>query len=390
LSDMQRMRIYLDNAATSWPKPEAVYAAVDRYQRQIGAAVGRGAYADAVEAQRLVSEARRGCADLLAVNDPDRIVFGFNGTDVLNLAIHGLLRSGDHVVTTVCEHNSVLRPLADAARQLGVEVSYVGCDGAGVVDPQDVLRALRPRTRLAVVTHASNVTGAIQSIAEIARVVHTTSALLLVDAAQSAGHLPFNVSALGADIVAASGHKGLLGPLGTGILYVRTGLETSLRPIRQGGTGTHSTSDEPPAEMPHRYEAGNLNMPALAGLAAATRFLLDKSVDAVAAHEATLVEQLCQGLRAMPSVRVYGPREGSERAPVVSISIEGYDPQDFAAALDSAFGVQCRAGLHCAPRMHAALGTLPRGGTVRFSVGWSTTRGEIDRTLEAVAAIAGA
>lgn len=382
-------RIYLDNAATSWPKPEAVYAAVDRYQRQVGAAAGRGAYADAVEAQRLVSDARRGCAELLGVNDPDRIALGFNGTDVLNLAIHGLLRSGDHVVTTVCEHNSVLRPLADAARQLGVEVTYVGCDGAGIVDPSDVLRALQPRTRVAVVTHASNVTGAIQPIAEIARAVHTTNGLLLVDAAQSAGHLPMNVGELGADIVAASGHKGLLGPLGTGILYVRTGLEALLRPIRQGGTGTHSTSDEPPAEMPHRYEAGNLNMPALAGLAAATRFLLDKTVNAVAAHEAALVEQLGQGLRAIPSVRVFGPGTGIARAPVVSITVEGYDPQDFAAALDSAFGVQCRAGLQCAPRMHAVLGTLPRGGTVRFSMGWSTTRNEIDRTLEAVAAIAG-
>jgi cysteine desulfurase / selenocysteine lyase len=381
-------RTYLDNAATSWPKPETVYAAVDRYQREVGAAAGRGAYSHAVEAQRIVAEARRGCAELWGASDPDRIVFGFNGTDVLNLAIHGLLRSGDHVVTTVCEHNSVLRPLADAARQLGVEVTYVGCDGAGFVDLSDVQRALRPRTRLAAVTHASNVTGAVQPIAEIARVAHMSDALLLVDAAQSAGHVPLDVNALGADLVAASGHKGMLGPLGVGVLYVRPGVEKTLLPVRQGGTGTHSTEETPPDELPHRYEAGNLNMPALAGLAAATRFLIEKSVESIAAHEAELVNQFCDGLRSISGVRVYGPGEGQQRGPVVSLSVEGYDPQDFAAALDSAFGVECRAGLHCAPRMHAALGSLSRGGLVRFSCGWSTTRGDVDRALEAVAALA--
>jgi cysteine desulfurase / selenocysteine lyase len=384
------VRIYLDNAATSWPKPEAVYAAVDRYQREVGAAAGRGAYSHAMEAQRIVADARRGCAELWGASDPDRIVFGFNGTDVLNLAIHGVLRSGDHVVTTVCEHNSVLRPLADAAKQLGVEVTYVGCDGAGFVDPGDVQRALRPSTRLAAVTHASNVTGAVQPITEISRVVHESEAMLLVDAAQSAGHVPLNINALGADLVAASGHKGMLGPLGVGVLYVRPGVEKALLPVRQGGTGTHSTEETPPDELPHRYEAGNLNMPALAGLAAATRFMIEKSVEAIAAHEAGLVDQLCDGLRSISGVRVYGPADGQQRGPVVSLGVEGYDPQDFAAALDSAFGVECRAGLHCAPRMHAALGSLPLGGLVRFSCGWSTTRGDVARALEAVAAIAGA
>jgi cysteine desulfurase/selenocysteine lyase len=383
-------RIYLDNAATSWPKPESVYTAVDRYMREIGAAAGRGAYSQAVESQRIVDEARRNCADLWGVTEPDRIVFGFNGTDVLNLAIHGVLRRGDHVVTTVCEHNSVLRPLADATRRLDVEVTHVGCDGAGVVDAADMQRALRPSTRLVAVTHASNVTGAAQPIAQIARIVRTTDALFLVDAAQSAGHLPINNLELDIDLIAASGHKAMLGPLGVGILHIRRGVEQELLPVRQGGTGTHSTHDTPPDELPHRFEAGNLNMPALAGLAASTRFLLDRTIDTIAAHEADLAARLCDGLKAIDGVRVLGPPGDGARAPVVSITVEGYDPQDFAAALDSAFGVQCRAGLHCAPRMHAALGTLPRGGTVRFSVGWSTTPADIDRTLEAVAAIASA
>src|SRR5688500_6152531 len=212
------MRIYLDNAATSWPKPEPVYAAVDRYQRQVGAAAGRGAYRDAIEAQRVVDEARRLVAELLGAPTPDRIVFGANGTDVLNLAIHGLLRPGDHVVTTACEHNSVLRPLA-AARRRDVAVDYVGTDGAGYVDPQEVKRAIKSNTRLVVVSHASNVSGAVQPIAEIGAIAREAGAKLLVDAAQSAGHVPLNVTELDADLVAASGHKGLLGPLGTGVLF---------------------------------------------------------------------------------------------------------------------------------------------------------------------------
>jgi cysteine desulfurase family protein len=380
-------RIYLDNAATSWPKPEPVYAAVDRYQRQVGAAAGRSGYSDAVEAQRTVAAARRGCAAVLGVSDPASIVFGLNGTDALNLAIHGLLKPGDRVVTTICEHNSVLRPLADAVRSKDVEIVYVACDGAGYVDPTEMRTALNVRTRLVAMTHASNVTGAIQPVADVARLAHAIGALMLVDAAQSAGHTPVNMRALGADLLAASGHKGLLGPLGTGLLAMRPGMTNVLRPIRQGGTGVNSTQDTQPEEPPERYEAGNLNTPALAGLAAATRFLEEHTVESIAAREAALVERLWDGLRALPNVRLYGPGPDQPRAAVVSFSVEGYDPQDFAAALDSAFGVQCRAGLHCAPRMHAALGTLAAGGLVRLSCGWSTTAADIDRTLEAIAAI---
>jgi cysteine desulfurase family protein len=366
------MRIYLDNAATSWPKPEAVYTAIDRYQRVVGAAAGRGAYRDAIEAQRVVDDARRRAASLLSVADPNRIVFGCNGTDVLNLVIHGLLRPGDHVVTTVCEHNSVLRPLAELSRTRDVQVTQVRCDGAGYVDPDDVRQAITAKTRLIAIMHASNVTGAVQPVGELADVAG--KALVLVDAAQSAGHLPVNVNELKADLVAASGHKGLLGPLGAGVLYIRPGLEDSLMPVRQGGTGLNSTEDRQPREMPHRYEAGNLNVPALAGLAAAAQFLQERTVEAIAAHEAALVQRLYDGLRTISSVRLYGPRPGQPRAAVVSFSVDGYDPQEFAAALDAAAGVQCRAGLHCAPRMHDALGTTQLGGLVRLSVGWSSTK----------------
>jgi cysteine desulfurase family protein len=382
------MRIYLDNAATSWPKPEAVYAAVDRYEREIGAAAGRGAYRDAVEAQRVVDDARRRCASLFSVSDPSRIVFGSNGTDMLNLALHGLLREGDHVITTVCEHNSVLRPLAELSRTRGVAVTHVGCDSHGYVDPQEIKRARTSKTRLIAVTHASNVTGAIQPIREI--VSMADGALTLIDAAQSAGHIPIDVNEVPIDLVATSGHKGLLGPLGTGLLYIRPGVEKLLQPVRQGGTGVNSTEDHQPDELPHRYEAGNLNTPALAGLGAAAAFLQERTIFANAEHEAALVRRLIDGLQSVSTVRVYGPPPGEPRASVVSFSVEGYDPQEFAAALDAAAGVQCRAGLHCAPRMHDALGTTKLGGLVRMSVGWSTTAEEIDQALEAVAAIAGA
>jgi cysteine desulfurase / selenocysteine lyase len=384
------MRTYLDNAATSWPKPEPVYAAIDRYQREVGAPAGRGAYAHAIEAQRTVDDARRALAALINASDPNRIVFGANGTDVLNLAIHGVLRQGDHAVTTVCEHNSVLRPLADAHRRLGVEVTHVRCDAAGYVDPADVRAALRPNTRLVAVTHASNVTGAVQPVADIARIAREAGALSLVDAAQSAGHLPLDVATIDADLVAASGHKGLLGPLGTALLYIRPGAERRLAPTRQGGTGLHSTSDAQPDELPHRHEAGNLNVPALAGLAAAAKFLADETVAKIATHEADLVARFLAGLRELPAVRLYGPAADQPRAPVVSFAVEDFDPQDFAAALDSSFGVQCRAGLHCAPRMHEALSTLATGGLVRLSVGWSTTHEDVARTLQAIAALAGA
>jgi cysteine desulfurase family protein len=382
------MRIYLDNAATSWPKPEPVYSAVERYQREIGAAAGRGAYRDAVEAQRIMDDARRRCANLFSVSDPSRMVFGFNGTDMLNLALHGVVQPGDHVITTVCEHNSVLRPLAELIRTRGVTVTHVGCDSHGYIDPQDVKRAITSKTRLIAVTHASNVTGAIQPIREIVSL--SEHALTLIDAAQSAGHAPLDLNETPADLVATSGHKGLLGPLGTALLYIRPGVENMLQPIRQGGTGINSTEDRQPRELPHRYEAGNLNTPALAGLGAAAAFLQERTISANAAHESARIRRLIDGLQSIPAVRVYGPPASHVRAPVVSFSVEGYDPQEFAAALDAAAGVQCRAGLHCAPRMHDALGTTRLGGLVRMSVGWSTTTEEIDQALEAVAAIAGA
>jgi cysteine desulfurase / selenocysteine lyase len=410
-------RIYLDNAATSFPKPETVYAAVDRYQRELGAAVGRGAYATSVEVQRTVDRCRQKAAQVFGVKDPRRIVFTFNGTDSLNLAIHGLLRPGDHVVTTVVEHNSVLRPLrelqvAELARVQtrdvesseflriplpGISVTYVDCDDTGRVDPKDVQAAIRPETRLVAVIHASNVTGVVQPIAEIGEIVRKAGAVFLVDAAQSAGHVPVDVSAFPVDLLACPGHKGLLGPLGTGILYVREGIEEQLRSTRQGGTGSQSESDSQPASLPDKYESGNHNAPGLFGLEAGLTYLLERGVEDVRVHELELTGRLLEGFGDVPGLRIHGPSNGPARSPaptervgVVSVSHPDFEPQVLAALLDEHFGVQTRAGLHCAPRIHERLGTLAHGGTARFSIGPFNTADDIDAAVTALREITGA
>ncbi|MCI0332038.1 MAG: aminotransferase class V-fold PLP-dependent enzyme [Planctomycetes bacterium] len=383
-------RLYLDNAATSWPKPDAVYDAVDRYQREIGAPNGRSGYREALQSNRIVERARSGVAELIGAQDPSRIVFGFNGTDVLNIAIRGVVRPGDHVVTTVCDHNSVLRPLRALRETADVSVSYVPSDGHGFVSPDDVRAALRPNTRLVAVNHASNVTGAIQLIEEIGRIVRESDALYLVDAAQSLGHVPIDIREFEVDLLAAPGHKGLLGPLGTAVLYIRPGVERELQPLRCGGTGTQSEVDRQPDELPEKYESGNHNLPGLAGLTAAVTFLHDKSIDAIHAHHTQLTKRLLDGLRTIASVTVHGPPTTANRTSVVSITVEGYDPQELAAVLESAHGIQCRAGLHCAPRMHESLGTTATGGTLRISPGYFTTFQQIDAviaTLQSVASV---
>lgn len=384
-------RIYLDNAATSWPKPPAVYDAVDAYLRENGAPLGRGSYGEALSVVKTVADLRRSLARLLGARDANQIVFGFNGTDVLNIAIHGFVRRGDHVVTTVVEHNSVLRPLRHLAEKADVELTHVRCDADGVVAAAAIEAVLRPETRLVVLSHASNVTGALQPVEEVANVVRSRKGpRLLVDAAQTAGHVPIEIDRWGVDLLATSGHKGLLGPLGTGVLYIRPGLEEEIHSFRQGGTGTQSDDDRQPQSMPDKFEPGNHNVPGLVGLAAAVAFLESQGIDKIQRHAEQLTSRLLHGLREIEGVTIYGPHEASPRVGVVSLSIEGYDPQELATTLETAFGIQSRAGIHCAPRMHAALGTQERGGTLRLSVGVFTTEDEIAAAVEAIRAIAAA
>jgi len=386
---MTSSRIYLDNAATTWPKPEAVYQAVDEYQRRIGCSPGRSTYADALAADRVVLEARLAVARWLRVGQADHVLFAFNGTDALNMALRGMIRPGDHVVTTIADHNSVLRPLRWLAEHYGVRVDYVACDPEGLVELDALRSKLNRATRLVAVNHGSNVTGTLQRLEAIVDAVRRhSSAMVLVDAAQSLGHVPLFPEEIGIDLLAAPGHKGLLGPGGTGILYVRPGLEEELVPLRFGGTGSRSDEDRQPDEWPDRYEPGNPNTPALAGLIKGIEYLEQRGLDDLRAHEVTLTQRLIDGLHAIPGVEVYGPKNAADRVGVVSINVKGLSPHELAAILDGQFHIQVRAGIHCAPLIHRRLGTLERGGAVRFSLGPFNTLEHVEAAIAAVGQIA--
>ena len=374
----------MDNAATSWPKPNCVYTAVDQYQRENGASAGRAAYFDAVEASRLVDRTRSDIAALVHVGQSHRIIFTQNGTDSLNLAIHGLLRPGDHVVASVAEHNSVLRPLTKLRSAIDVELSLVPCDSVGLVDPQGFRDALQPNTRLFCLTHASNVVGTIQPIEAVGRIARENGVRFLVDAAQTLGHVPIDLSAMEVDLLAAPGHKGLLGPLGTGILYVGPDMESQLTSCRQGGTGTQSEQDHQPTELPEKYESGNLNVPGIVGVGAAVRYLATRGVESISKHEQQLTSELLNGLATIGGVDIVGPADPECQVGVVSIKLHDLNPHDVATALDSEGQIQVRAGLHCAPRIHQTLGTVQGGGTVRFSLGLFNSSNQVEKVVRMI------
>lgn len=383
----KRARIYLDNAATTWPKPQGVYDAVDHYQRALGAAVGRGGYVEAEEAGKAVEQARAKLANLIGAESPERIIFAFNGTDALNLAIHGTLEAGDHVVTTVVEHNSVLRPLRWLEDRGRIQVTRVDCDDRGFVQPCAIEEAIKSNTKLIVLIHASNVVGAIQPAKEIGEIAKKRGTLLLLDAAQTIGHIPVDVNELQADFVAAAGHKGLLGPLGTGFLYIRTGRDTFVKSTRQGGTGSASSEDRQPRTLPQKYESGNHNAPGLIGLQAGLEYLTHRGIADVQLHSETLTRRLLDGLSAISRVKIYGPQNESQQIGVVSINLDGLKATEVAAALDAKYAIQTRAGFQCAALLHQRLNTLHLGGTVRFSIGPFNTEADIDAAIEAVSEI---
>ncbi len=379
-------RIYLDNAATSFPKPETVYRAVENYQRGCGSAVGRGAYHSSLDILQKVRSCRHRIATLFGAESPERIIFTFNGTDGLNLAIHGLLdhHQGGHVVTTAVEHNSVLRPLRSLENRNQIQLTIVGLDARGRYSPQEIEQALTPQTRLVAITHVSNVTGTIQPIEEVAEICRRRGVPVLVDAAQSAGHLPLDLRALPVDLVACPGHKGLLGPLGTGVLYIRPGMEERLESTRQGGTGTQSELDVQPMDLPDKFESGNHNAPGLAGLDEGVAFIQQRTMASLYTHERELTARLLDGLLSIDGVTVYGLQEVTGRVGVVSFNKAGYAPQDVAAILDASAQIEVRAGLHCAPLVHRLLGTVREGGTVRISIGCMNTADDIDRAVASI------
>ncbi|MBE0476352.1 MAG: aminotransferase class V-fold PLP-dependent enzyme [Coriobacteriia bacterium] len=378
---MAATTVYLDHAASSWPKPpevvEAVVSALTRY----GGNPGRGAYRLAMASSRLIFEARRDLAALLHVPDPRDLLFTSGATEAANLMLKGVLHRGDRVVTTSMEHNAVSRPL-NRLTSAGVEVVVVTAETDGTVDADAVEAAVRAApTRAVACTHASNLTGSIQPVGDLADVAHAAGALMFVDGAQAAGHLPVDVAALGADAYAVSGHKGLLGPQGIGALYLAPHVDAE--ELLQGGTGA-GRSEEPvqPLVRPERYEAGTPNTPGIAGLGAAARLLAERG-EAQRAEERRLLRRLHEGLLGIGGFRVLGPGPDEPRVPVLAVTHERVDADQLAFALDRRYGIATRAGLHCSPWAHETLGTLATGA-LRFGLGWGNTEAHVDLALEAL------
>ena len=377
------MNAYLDNAATSWPKPEAVYQAVNHFMREIGATPGRGGHRREEEAARIADEARAALAELFHAPDPNGVAFTMNATQAINMALKGLLKPGDHVITSSIEHNAMWRPLKALGRR-GVEMTAVPCARSGALNPADVEAAIRPSTRLIALLHASNVLGTILPIAEIGALARRRGIPFLVDAAQTAGAYPLDMQAMNIDLLAFPGHKGLFGPHGTGGLVVRPGIV--LETWMEGGSGTESAPETMPESLPLRLEAGTQNAAGIAGLLAGTRFVLEQGVERIRAHEIELTALLMDELRGVPNLTLLGPANPAQRTAVVSVTIEGYVPEQLAMALNQVFDIATRAGLHCAPQAHRAAGTL-EVGALRFSPGYFNTADEIHETAEALSSI---
>lgn len=376
-------RRYLDNAATTWPKPPDVHEAWERGAREVGAAAGRAAYASAVAAGAIRHRARLAMARFINA-DPSRVALPGGGTLALNLAIHGIVRPGDRVIATAADHNATLRPLHALARRGVIVLDVVPCDGDGRVDPDAVAAAWRPGTRLVVCTHASNVTGAVQDAAAIGAVAHERDGLLVLDAAQTLGQRPLDAGACGADVVCAPAHKWLLAPSGTALLWAREGIE--LEPLIQGGTGTASESLDMPAAFTECFEPGTGDVAALAGLAAALEWLERAGPDAVGGGCRDLARDCAGRLGDVRGVRVVAVADG---APIVSFTVAGHDPAEVAAVLEQAAGIEVRSGFHCAALIHEHLGTQA-GGTIRASFGPFNTIADVDALVATVTVLAGA
>lgn len=373
--------IYLDNAATTLRKPPCVADAVVRALCSLGNA-GRGATPESLDASRTVHACRVRLARLLGCPESDHVCFAANSTTALNMAINGLVRPRDRVVTTVLEHNSVLRPLHRLAVEREVDVEYAGCDAEGSLDYDDLERLVRPGTRAVVVTHASNVTGNAIDIARVASIAHDAGALVIVDASQTAGSMPIDMAAMGLDVVCFTGHKGLMGPQGTGGLAVMSGIDVA--PWAMGGTGVRSFEPLQPLEWPTRLEAGTLNGHGIAGLSAALDFIRSEGgPEAIGRRERSLALRFLENVREVPGVQIYGDQCQDGRAAIVALNIEGMDSAEVSDALMQGWGIATRPGAHCAPLMHRALGT-ERRGIVRFSFGYFNTFDESDAAACAV------
>lgn len=372
---------YLDNAATSWPKPSEVAEAVAKCITEYGANPGRGGHQMAVQASRVLFQTRVQLAKLFNIRNANDIAYTSNTTEALNLAIKGFVKPGMHVISTMVEHNSVRRPLEYLVRSRGAEVTYLKTDAKGNVSIEEFKSCIRTNTALAVISHSSNLLGTIQPVEEIGRICSTRGIKLLVDAAQTAGVLPVDVEAMGIHMLAFPGHKGLLGPQGTGGLYIHP--ELDLEPLMHGGTGSQSEAIDQPQVRPDRYEAGTLNTPGIAGLGEGVKFVLRTGVENIHAKEWGLTQELMQGLLGIGGVELLGPALGENKTGLVSFRLVGADPSEVAFILDQSFGIAVRSGFHCTPLAHESSGTLDTGA-VRASVGYFNTREDVQALVEAV------
>jgi len=377
--------IYLDNGATSYPKPEEVYRFMDYFFRNFGVNPGRSGYDLCLEAGDMVENTRKMLTEFFNGSDPNRLCFTYNSTDALNLAIFGLLQPGDHAITTTLEHNSVLRPLYHLSLQ-GVEVDYVPFDQKGFVDPDEIKKRIKKNTRLVVVNHASNVIGTVQPVGEIGRICREHGVILVIDASQSAGKVPIDMKSMNIDVVCFTGHKSLLGPTGIGGLCVGEGV--NIRITRAGGTGVRSAQRTHLEEYPYRLEYGTPNVMGIAGLQAGLKWLQEKGLENIHHQEMKLTEILVRGLKEIEGVRLYCQDDLTDHISVLAFNIDGLEAQDVGIMLDVDYNIACRTGLHCAPLVHEQLGTDKIKGAVRFGIGPFNTEEHIQAAIQAVREIA--
>ncbi len=379
--------IYLDNAATSYPKPKEVGQAMQYFLEKVGANPGRSGHRLSIQAGRILYQTRESLAELFNADDPLRIIFTLNVTEALNLVLKGLLRCGDQVITSSMEHNSVMRPLREL-RKVGVEIKVVPCSPKGFLDPQDIEKSIRKNTKLIVLNHGSNIVGTLLPIAEVGKIARKYNILFLVDAAQTAGCYPLDIKKDRIDLLAFTGHKGLYGPPGTGGLVVGERVDIKkLKPLKTGGTGSSSGSEEQPDFLPDIYESGTPNTVGLSGLNEGVRFILKEGVDKIRLHELELTQKLIVGLKEIPGVIVYGEDQNKDRVAVISFNILDQLPSEVGLRLDEEYNIMSRVGLHCAPAAHKTIGTFPTG-TIRFSLSWFNTFQEVEHTILAVKNIA--
>ena len=376
--------IYLDNAATTFPKPEAVYNAMMDCMKNYCANPGRAGHKLAMKAAREIYDTRENIAKLFNIDNPMNIVFTNNTTDSLNLEIKGVVNKGDHIITTSMEHNSVIRPIK-ALEKVGVENTIVQCDDQGFLNIDDLEKAIKPNTKLIVTTHASNVCGTLIDIKSISEIANKHNILYLIDASQTVGVYDIDLKDIKADMLAAPGHKGLLGPQGTGILYIREGLNIDI--LKEGGTGSRSEDLFQPDLLPDKYESGTHNTPGIVGLNEGVKFIFKEGIDKIKEHEEELCKYMLERLEEVPNIKIYGPKDANKRASVISINIGNMDSGEITFLLDSEYDIATRSGIHCAPLAHKTLGTLEQGA-VRFSIGYFNTKEEIDKAVAALKEIA--